>query len=496
MKRREFIKLSGGAILSAPMIFSKNLAFAQEISTISIAKHAGASSVTGDPSLGTIPNMAVQRWAVNSIVDQMILRFTNKVTVGEAWESLFPAGALSTDTKIAIKVNHSYDIYTNYSANMPDRMCPWGQKAVVAEAIIDGLKQMLGGTFPVENITVFDKLVDQIGSNGHAYSAALGMARQGYLPSLNPQTTPYNTSGPGLYNAMLVNYWDSTIIAGMPTFTAGSQQVRQVVFPPIENSDFWINIGIPKDHSTAGYTAMMKNCFGCTNNCQGSHSTIHDSLPDFYTKLTAITPCILNVLDALAGIWDGGPSYGTPFYPNIIACSTDPLALEYYGLELLNQARTADDNYSAIGITAGKNADRHANAYFLTLAQDTTKYNLGNFNAGNRISTDLSAGIKTPRPLRSLDSPHGRIDLLSRSGAGWRLYVTLDASGRTHIVESSIFDVSGRTVKKLRGEKTLLSAAQLFWDGRNERGSSVAPGVYTWQVRINGRASHQSVFVP
>ncbi len=497
MKRRDFLATCGGAVLSAPMIFSKSRAFAQTLSTISIAKHGLASTTSG-----STPNMVSMRWAVNMIVDKMILQMTGATTVARAWESLFPG--LTTQSKIAIKVNHSYDIYNNYNAKQTPRTCPWGQKAVISEAIIGGLTQMLGGTFPIENITVFDKQVDAyVSTNNFALSAAIGMTWQGYPGSMTDvETAGYSVSGPGLYNVVLVNHWNPDVIAGMPTFDAGtSQLVTQVVLPPIKNSNYWINVAIPKDHSGAqgaGYTGMLKNCYGATNNCGGTHprgntTLIHECIPDFYTALTAITPCVLNFLDALAGVLDGGPGFGPGFYPNTVACSTDPLTMEYYGLELVNAARR-NAGYHDIGVISGRNQDNHPNAYSLTLAQGP-KYSLGNYNAGNRISADLSAGIKGPQPMASLDAAHGRIDALMRAGAGWRLHLSLDASGRTHTVQSSILDVRGRVVRSLGDVRTPLSSADLSWDGSNNRGGTVAPGIYTWQVRIDGRVSHQSVFV-
>ncbi len=492
MNRRSFLQTTGSAMLAGPLIFSKSKAFAQSLSALSIAKHTLASTV--DISSGT-PDMTINRWALDLMVDKMILQLTGKPTVGQAWESIFPAGSLSAQTKIGIKFNTGGDVYNLYHDDKPARMCPWAVKAPVVEAIVSGLTQMLDGTFPIENITAFDKQVnDPRYHNGVAEN--LGMVNQGFPPSQKPVNQCYAYQNvPGAYNVLLVDVRSPTVMAGMPTFQAGSSvRVPQVVVPPLVHSDFWIDLFMPRDHPAAGYTGALKNCYGCTDNCAGTHPSgnaglIHECIPDFLENLKAITPCVLGVVDALAGNYDNMTEC---FYPNIMAACADPLTIDYYTLERVNEARAQTGFTAPITTGPGKNADGHANAYYLALAQQT-KYSLGNFNAGNQIFTDLSTGLRGLPSQPSLDVPHGRIAQLSRFGDGWRLAVVLDASGRNHRIESNVIDVYGRPVRDLPTGSTRSSRYDIEWDGRGGNGLRVPSGVYIVRVKINGRAGYQSI---
>jgi flagellar hook assembly protein FlgD len=67
---------------------------------------------------------------------------------------------------------------------------------------------------------------------------------------------------------------------------------------------------------------------------------------------------------------------------------------------------------------------------------------------------------------------------------------------KTEKVEVSIFDVSGRRVKKLadrvfEGGKN----HDLRWDGTNEEGRSVARGVYFYQLRSPSFTSQKKLTV-
>ncbi|HXJ68172.1 MAG TPA: FlgD immunoglobulin-like domain containing protein, partial [Verrucomicrobiae bacterium] len=63
-------------------------------------------------------------------------------------------------------------------------------------------------------------------------------------------------------------------------------------------------------------------------------------------------------------------------------------------------------------------------------------------------------------------------------------YVTVEPGP----VEIAILDVSGRRVRMLEDEQREPGAGVLRWDGRDERGTRVAPGVYLVHMRSRGRA--------
>ena len=90
-----------------------------------------------DATTGTIINSDI----VKTMVHAAVMSLTQKTTVADAYEALFPQ--LNISSKIGIKIN----------CLAGRGLCTHPE---VVEAIIDGLRQMLNSTFPLHNITVFD----------------------------------------------------------------------------------------------------------------------------------------------------------------------------------------------------------------------------------------------------------------------------------------------------------------------------------------------------
>jgi uncharacterized protein (DUF362 family) len=104
--------------------------------------------------------------------------------------------------------------------------------------------------------------------------------------------------------------------------------------------DHLINVPVLKDHSIAGVTLSMKNHYGSVDNPGALHGNNCDP---FIAELNN-TPAIrdktrLIVLDALLGIYTGGPMGAPQFKPNIIALSIDTVAIDRYGMQLINEER-------------------------------------------------------------------------------------------------------------------------------------------------------------
>lgn len=107
-----------------------------------------------------------------------------------------------------------------------------------------------------------------------------------------------------------------------------------------------INVPIPKDHNCAGVTGCLKNlAFGSVNNTVRFHGA-----PWWCDPMTAEIcahpvlrdKVVLHVMDALRGLYDGGPIVSHPealFDHNEIWLSADPVALDTLVLELLNGKR-------------------------------------------------------------------------------------------------------------------------------------------------------------
>ncbi len=71
----------------------------------------------------------------------------------------FLKGHPNKDTKIGIKLNFSYGDWRNDQENdWAKTYCPFGTKAAVSNAIVLGLSQMMDGNFPIENITLIERM--------------------------------------------------------------------------------------------------------------------------------------------------------------------------------------------------------------------------------------------------------------------------------------------------------------------------------------------------
>jgi len=60
-------------------------------------------------------------------------------------------------------------------------------------------------------------------------------------------------------------------------------------------------------------------------------------------------------------------------------------------------------------------------------------------------------------------------------------------------IEATIYDLQGRSVRSLRQELGLAGHYQLFWDGRNDGGVLLAPGLYLLSLRVEGDSTTRTI---
>jgi hypothetical protein len=60
---------------------------------------------------------------------------------------------------------------------------------------------------------------------------------------------------------------------------------------------------------------------------------------------------------------------------------------------------------------------------------------------------------------------------------------------RESVVEVEVFDVRGRKVRSLVDEVRAPGRHQTMWDSKDDRGSSVSPGVYFYQMKVGSYRS-------
>jgi hypothetical protein len=60
-------------------------------------------------------------------------------------------------------------------------------------------------------------------------------------------------------------------------------------------------------------------------------------------------------------------------------------------------------------------------------------------------------------------------------------------------IKATIYDLQGRSVRSLRQELGLAGHYQLFWDGRNDSGALLSPGLYLLRLRVEGDSTTRTI---
>ncbi len=511
MKRREFIWYGAGAFLAAPLtsisgtrLFANTPGAGSRIVSIydrnatNMAVAAGTEPTEYGIINDVVTDYSINGIRVNNMVDAAVKEFTGKHTVGAAWESLFPEGHPNAETRIGIKINLSYG--EGYDSNNWSRSyCPFGAKALISDAIVMGLSQMLDGTFPVENITIFDKIYS-VGSRKR-YPII-----QGYRPVEPDNSGLVIDKRPGTYGVHWVSRrYDLEIPQEAPSFIAapdysGEYKAPQKIFKAAYDNDFMVNVAIAKDHRAAGITGAMKNYYGCTDNPNGTHGNLwmnDDSpyagtrlcVPVFYKSVDQVTPCILNVLDGLAVLYNGGPLSGNVYQANTIAVSKDPVAMDTYVMGLVNHGRDKN-GYEKLTTNDGRIIDRHPNASHVRIASE--HHNMGSMSLDNLITKDISDS-KEVFDIPQLGKSVSRVSDVSQNSNGYRMWAFFDDSGRQQTIDSYIEDQRGKRIRQQSSITTSSAAVELEWNGRDDNDAAVSPGLYTWNVEVGGKLHTKTV---
>jgi uncharacterized protein (DUF362 family) len=108
-----------------------------------------------------------------------------------------------------------------------------------------------------------------------------------------------------------------------------------------QHCDHLINVPILKDHNIAGVTLSMKNHYGTVDNPGSLHgSSCNPAIADLNDASAIKDKTRLIVLSALVGIYTGGPGGAPQFKPNKLAVSFDPVAIDWYGMQMINDERS------------------------------------------------------------------------------------------------------------------------------------------------------------
>jgi hypothetical protein len=351
---------------------------------------------------------------------------------------------------------------------------------------------MLDGTFPIENITLVERMY--VIGRRQFYPVV-----QGYRPVLPNEEGLYKDRRPRICSIHWIYSTNPLEIPdNAPGFIAapdfsGKYRAPQRIYAGIYQNDFLINYAIAKDHRAAGITGALKNNYGCTDNPVGTHGTEwknNDSpyagtrlcIPVFHKNVHQHSPYIIHVLDALTGIHNGGPLSGNVFHANTLAVSKDPVALDSYQLNLINQTRL-HEGLPVIKTEDGRTPDGHPNAAFLRIA--TERHELGSMSQENLQSLDVSNNDEQ-YVVPTSQKGHALLGNVKNRQDFCELPLFLDNSKRTYSIESRIEDVRGKVIRSFQSLSTKSSRAILQWDYRNDNNKTVNKGYYIWYVSVNG----------
>lgn len=156
--------------------------------------------------------------------------------------------------------------------------------------------------------------------------------------------------GDFLQGAQLLGTVKSTTDSAGPGYSDKTYLTLQGSVPRLsriltEMTDVTINCPVLKVHGQTGITAALKNVFGIID-CPGSFHTdpakgqdMQQALPAIY-NIPAIRQSIkLTIVDGLRAVTNGDTASPTNSIPGRLLASTDPLALDYYALDLINEIR-------------------------------------------------------------------------------------------------------------------------------------------------------------
>ena len=190
---------------------------------------------------------------------------------------------------------------------------------VVVRAIIRSLITKLG--VDASTIVVWDRRLDELTTAGKYAEEDLQGAR--LMGTVNSTTDP---SGPGYDSAAC------GVVAG------STPKLSRIL---TQETDITINCPVLKSHGVSGVTGALKNIYGIIDIPGNYHKNLPTALPALY-NLPAIRDSIkLTIVDALQAVTMRDTQDPPDSRPNRILASTDPLALDRYALDLVNQLRAA-----------------------------------------------------------------------------------------------------------------------------------------------------------
>jgi hypothetical protein len=295
--RRDFIKRFSGATaglsLLSPTILNSfgqhSKALGQDLSRVVVVVDQNATS-------GSTINQTV----VQTMINEGIKALTGLSSVGEVWSSVFPG--ITSSSVIGVKVNSF-----NYKL-------PAHPEVALATANSIANMQVEGAPFDHNNVILWDRYDEELTASGYV---------------INTQDTGVRCFG------------TQNPVVGGNDYSV-DLQVHDVITHPskiITNfCDFLISLSCLKNHEHAGVTLGMKNYIGAISDFSLMHPNHCDPyIPALLRQLQDLFGNIhrISIIDALFGISMYGQGAEPEFTYNGIILGTDPVAVDYVGMKIL-----------------------------------------------------------------------------------------------------------------------------------------------------------------
>lgn len=286
LTRREFLRdisLAGCGVALASTLLSFHVESAHAVENV--------GKVVVATSKGLIRGSWINQDITNRLLNDAIKTFTDKGSEEEAWKSIFPS--LAKDDIVGIKINTLFQLSTHRP---------------VVDAIVQNLVAI---GVPENNIIIWDKSDYDLKSSGY---------------QINRSDTGVRCFGTN------ADYDDTIYKIG-----GRSKRLSKIL---TQTCDHLINVPVLKDHSVSGVTLSMKNHYGSVDN----PGSIHDNNCDPYIADINNTAPVkektrLIVLDALVGVYNGGPGAAPQFQYDSLILGQDPVALDYHCLQIIDEER-------------------------------------------------------------------------------------------------------------------------------------------------------------
>jgi Domain of unknown function (DUF362) len=208
----------------------------------------------------------------------------------------------------------------------------------LTNAIVTSLHDKLG--VDPSKIVVWDRFLSDLQENGRFSSAALGGAQvignllRG-LKTGESVTNPTITAGHGFGDPIC----SAPIGVPLPGKTARYPRLSRIL---TQETALTINCPKFKSHNVSGITAAMKNIYGMIDNPEQYHSpNLPTDLPKLYALPDIRNKVSLIIFDALTGVVLDDPAAPPNCQPGRILLAQDPVALDSYVLDLMNQIEAA-----------------------------------------------------------------------------------------------------------------------------------------------------------